>query len=142
MDNRNLAWKNSLWATALLLVSALAGCGFELKGTANTDRSTSLDGIAVMLVSSQPRGELTAAVAKQLQLEGAAIAGESPAEQGGRLVLRLGEERFQQRNLSLTAQARSATLHVGSLNRSRFASATKLSNMSCLAAKSTQPTLQ
>ena len=112
MDNRNLAWKNSLWATALLLVSALAGCGFELKGTANTDRSTSLDGIAVMLVSSQPRGELTAAVAKQLQLEGAAIAGESPAEQGGRLVLRLGEERFQQRNLSLTAQARSAEVEL------------------------------
>ncbi|MGD2008495.1 MAG: LPS assembly lipoprotein LptE, partial [Cellvibrionales bacterium] len=43
-----------------------------------------------------------------LRLEGAEIV----ADDGSGLVLRLGEERFQQRNLSLTAQARSAEVEL------------------------------
>jgi LPS-assembly lipoprotein len=47
-------------------------------------------------------------VANQLRLEGALLDSQS----GEALVLRLGEERFQQRNLSLTAQARSAEVEL------------------------------
>ncbi len=66
-----------------------------------------MDGVALMLITSQPRSELTAALTSQLRLEGAEIVAD-----GSGLVLRLGEERFQQRNLSLTAQARSAEVEL------------------------------
>ena len=92
----------------LLLCLCLQGCGFQLKGTAAAGSSETLTDVAISLVSSQPRGELTAAVANQLRLEGALLDSQS----GEALVLRLGEERFQQRNLSLTAQARSAEVEL------------------------------
>ena len=92
----------------LLLYLSLQGCGFQLKGTAAAGSSETLTDVAISLVSSQPRGELTAAVANQLRLEGALLDSQS----GEALVLRLGEERFQQRNLSLTAQARSAEVEL------------------------------
>jgi LPS-assembly lipoprotein len=93
---------------ALLLCLTLVGCGFQLKGTGDSGASQTLAGVEFFLISSQPRGELTAAVANQLRLEGAVISPESD----GALRLRLGEERFQQRNLSLTAQARSAEVEL------------------------------
>ena len=93
---------------AILLCLGAASCGFQLKGTTGNGTSASLDGVALMLISSQPRSELTAALISQLRLEGAEIV----ADDGSGLVLRLGEERFQQRNLSLTAQARSAEVEL------------------------------
>ena len=92
---------------AMLLCLGAASCGFQLKGTTGSGTSASLDGVALMLISSQPRSELTAALISQLRLEGAEIVAD-----GSGLVLRLGEERFQQRNLSLTAQARSAEVEL------------------------------
>ena len=92
---------------AVLLCLVLAGCGFQLKGAGNASSQTLTD-VPVALISSQPRGELTAAVANQLRLEGA-LPGTGA---GDELTLRLGEERFQQRNLSLTAQARSAEVEL------------------------------
>ncbi len=92
---------------AMVLCLGAASCGFQLKGTAGNGNSASMDGVALMLITSQPRSELTAALTSQLRLEGAEIVAD-----GSGLVLRLGEERFQQRNLSLTAQARSAEVEL------------------------------
>lgn len=92
----------------LLLTALLAGCGFQLKGTADSPRGASLQEQRVAVVSSQPRSELTAAVIQQLQLEGAEVT--APGKEA--LILHLGPERFVQRNLSLTAQARSAEVEL------------------------------
>ena len=91
-----------------LLTFFLVGCGFQLKGAAGSLGSTSLTGTEVVLVSRQPRGELTTALREQLRLQGALLNQETTEG----LVLRLGEERFQQRNLSLTAQARAAEVEL------------------------------
>lgn len=92
----------------LVLTLLLVGCGFQLKGTAGASDSASLSGTEIMLISSQPRGELTTALREQLRLQGAVLSEET--KEG--LVLRLGVERFQQRNLSLTAQARAAEVEL------------------------------
>ncbi|MDG1064901.1 MAG: LPS assembly lipoprotein LptE [Luminiphilus sp.] len=98
----------------------LVGCGFQLKGTAGAVNSPSLAGTEVVLISGQPRGELTTALRQQLRLQGAVLSEETTEG----LVLRLGAERFQQRNLSLTAQARAAEVELtmmASLNLSQGA---------------------
>ena len=92
----------------VLFTFFLAGCGFQLKGTPGDLDSSSLTGTEVVLISRQPRGELTTALRAQLRLQGAVLREET--SEG--LVLQLGEERFQQRNLSLTAQARAAEVEL------------------------------
>ena len=92
----------------VLFTFFLAGCGFQLKGTPGDLDSSSLTGTEVVLISRQPRGELTTALRAQLRLQGAVLSEET--SEG--LVLQLGEERFQQRNLSLTAQARAAEVEL------------------------------
>ena len=91
----------------LLLCLVLVGCGFQLKGS-GSGPSNSLEGRNIALISAQPRAELSAAVVHQLGLEGATIVEPEPST----LVFKLGAERFQQRNLSLTAQARSAEVEL------------------------------
>jgi len=98
----------SLHSAAILLICSLMGCGFQLKGTPGSPDSPSLAGTELVLISSQPRGELTTALREQLRLQGVVV-GEKTTEG---LVLRLGGERFQQRNLSLTAQARAAEVEL------------------------------
>ena len=98
----------SLHSAAILLICSLMGCGFQLKGTPGSPDSPSLAGTELVLISSQPRGELTTALREQLRLQGVVL-GEKTTEG---LVLRLGGERFQQRNLSLTAQARAAEVEL------------------------------
>ena len=95
-------------ASAILFLSALlTGCGFQLKGSAqNSDPS--LIGQSIRLISDEPRNELTAAIGQQLKLAGAIL----NEPEAATLVLRLGAEQFQQRNLSLTAQARSAEVEL------------------------------
>jgi outer membrane lipopolysaccharide assembly protein LptE/RlpB len=66
-----------------------------------------LIGQTFRLVSIQPRNELTAALIQQLTLEGAII-----NDNDTNYVVNLGLENFQQRNLSLTAQARSAEVEL------------------------------
>lgn len=97
-----------LHSAAILLICSLMGCGFQLKGTPGSPDSPSLAGTELVLISSQPRGELTTALREQLRLQGM-VFGEKTTEG---LVLRLGGERFQQRNLSLTAQARAAEVEL------------------------------
>ena len=97
-----------LHSAAVLLICSLMGCGFQLKGTPGSPDSPSLAGTELVLISSQPRGELTTALREQLRLQGVVV-GEKTTEG---LVLRLGGERFQQRNLSLTAQARAAEVEL------------------------------
>lgn len=97
-----------LHGAVLLVICLLMGCGFQLKGTAGSLDSPSLNGTELVLISSQPRGELTTALREQLRLQGAVIS--EKTTEG--LILRLGGERFQQRNLSLTAQARAAEVEL------------------------------
>ena len=104
MKMSTLGYGSLLFLFAFFLV----GCGFQLKGTAGSLGSSSLTGTEVVLVSRQPRGELTTALREQLRLQGALLSQETTEG----LVLRLGEERFQQRNLSLTAQARAAEVEL------------------------------
>lgn len=99
---------NKWLALQLVIALLLAGCGFQLKGTASNQSSNSMSGEAIAVASAQPRSELTAAVLQQLRLEGADII----ERRADALLLRLGAERFQQRNLSLTAQARSAEVEL------------------------------
>jgi len=68
----------------------------------------SLNGQVVWLASSQPRSLLSAALAQQLTNAGVRL-DEGDSEP---LLLKLGEEQFEQRNLSLTAQARSAEVEL------------------------------
>ena len=97
-----------LHSAAILLICSLMGCGFQLKGAQGSPVSPSLAGTELVLISSQPRGELTTALREQLRLQGVVLS-ETTTEG---LVLRLGGERFQQRNLSLTAQARAAEVEL------------------------------
>jgi LPS-assembly lipoprotein len=61
-----------------------------------------------VLAASSPRGELAVAVSRSLKLSGAVI-----VERGDSgLVLKLGDEQFARRNLSLTAQARAAEVEL------------------------------
>ena len=85
-----------LHSAAILLICSLMGCGFQLKGTPGSPDSPSLAGTELVLISSQPRGELTTALREQLRLQGVVLGEHTTAG----LVLRLGGERFQQRNLS------------------------------------------
>jgi len=91
----------------LLLCLGLAACGFQLKGTGEGSSNATLSGQTFRLVSAQPRNELTATLIQQLNLEGAVI-NDNDAD----YVVNLGLENFQQRNLSLTAQARSAEVEL------------------------------
>lgn len=100
--------KFSLTSVCALFILFLVGCGFQLKGTQGAFSSPSLVGIDVVLISGQPRGELTTALREQLRLQGAILVDQT--EEG--LVLRLGEERFQQRNLTLNAQATAAEVEL------------------------------
>ena len=103
--------KNLAHTAAFCVISViLSGCGFQLKGTqAHADSgSASLRGRAVQLASSQPRSALITALSQQLSNAGARLdTGDSEA-----LVLKLGAETFEQRNLSLTARARSAEVEL------------------------------
>ena len=93
---------------ALTISCLLGGCGFQLKGTDTNTSNASLEGKSFRLLSAQPRNELTAALIQQLTLSGATVVDSNDA----RYLINLGPETFQQRNLSLTAQARSAEVEL------------------------------
>ncbi len=103
--------KNLACSAALcVLTMILSGCGFQLKGTqAHADSgSGSLRGRSVQLASGQPRSALITALSQQLSSAGARL--DTPDSEA--LVLKLGAETFEQRNLSLTARARSAEVEL------------------------------
>ena len=99
------SWKNLIFT---LLLLALSGCGFQLKGTGNIAGDNSLRGQTLVVISNDARGELTLALLEQLRLAGAVVS----AGQTAALSVQIGREDFSQRNLSLTAQARSAEIEL------------------------------
>ena len=86
----------------------LAGCGFQLKGNDAASGSAKLEGMTLQLINSQPRSELTREVSRALTATGLVLLEEGDAM----LTLVLKSERFTQRNVSLTAQARAAELEL------------------------------
>ena len=70
-----------LHSAAVLLICSLMGCGFQLKGTPGSPDSPSLAGTELVLISSQPRGELTTALREQLRLQGVVV-GKKPRRAG------------------------------------------------------------
>ena len=105
-----LNFHGSRLSIALLLAMCcfVNRCGFQLKGTDKTASDTSLSGKSFRLISAQPRNELTAALIQQLTLSGATISDDMDTP----YLVSIGAEAFQQRNLSLTAQARSAEVEL------------------------------
>jgi LPS-assembly lipoprotein len=90
--------------TALI---TLAGCGFQLKGTAQEGNSE-WEGLSLRLITTDPRGELTREVARELASMKITLTDD--LETPTRLTLR--DEQFMQRNVSLTAQARAAEMEL------------------------------
>ena len=96
------------WLCFSAILTCLAGCGFQLKGSDANSSSAKLEGMTLQLISSQPRSELTREVSKALSAAGLMLLEEGDAM----LTLVLQPEQFMQRNISLTAQARSAELEL------------------------------
>ncbi len=91
----------------LMALIALSGCGFQLKGSAQAGNSE-WEGLSLRLISTDPRGELTREVARELSSMKITLT--EDLETPTRLTLR--EEQFTQRNVSLTAQARAAEMEL------------------------------
>ena len=91
---------------SVLALMTLTSCGFQLKGTGSN--TTQLHGLAIRLVSGQPRAELRREVTRELAANGLVLRDDPDTD----LSLRLGPEEFTQRNVSLTAQARAAELEL------------------------------
>ena len=96
------------WLCLSAILTCLAGCGFQLKGSDANSNSAKLEGMTLQLISSQPRSELTREVSKALSAAGLVLLEEGDAM----LTLVLQPELFMQRNISLTAQARAAELEL------------------------------
>jgi LPS-assembly lipoprotein len=79
---------------------ALAGCGFQLRGTVDIPE----EWLTLHLVTASPNGELAKGVRSSFSNNGVqwVEAGEA------NYVLQLGNEKFEQRNLSIGANARAA----------------------------------
>ena len=90
----------------LALTLALAGCGFELRG--QNARAVTLGQYPISVVSPAPNSEFTSQLRTALSRLGATVVEPSQAA----LVVQVGIERFEQRNLSLTARARAAELEI------------------------------
>ena len=96
------------WICLSAILMCLAGCGFQLKGTDAASNSAKLEGMTLQLISSQPRSELTREVSRALNATGLMLLEEGDAM----LTLVLQPEQYTQRNVSLTAQARTAELEL------------------------------
>ncbi len=92
---------------AALLIAMIAGCGFQLKGTGQ-EGEAQWAGVTLRLISVDPRSELTREVTRELAAMKISLTDE--IDTPTRLTLR--EERFEQRNVSLTAQARAAEMEL------------------------------
>lgn len=94
-------------AALFMALFALAGCGFQLKGTLQ-EGDTPWEALTLRLISVDPRSELTREVVRELA--GMKILLSDEMDTPIRLTLR--EEQFVQRNVSLTAQARAAEMEL------------------------------
>ena len=107
---RNSLGKSALgrWLCLSAILTCLAGCGFQLKGSDAASSSAKLEGMTLQLISSQPRSELTREVSRALSATGLMLLEEGDAM----LTLVLQPEQFMRRNVSLTAQTRAAELEL------------------------------
>jgi LPS-assembly lipoprotein len=94
-------------ACLLAAFSCLMSCGFQLKGTGSSE-SMGLQGLELRLVSVQPQSDLTREVSRELSNAGVVLTDATDSA----LQLTLQAEKFIQRNVSLTAQARAAELEL------------------------------
>ena len=92
---------------AALFMALITGCGFQLKGTSQ-EGDAQWEGLTMRLISVDPRSELTREVTRELAAMKISLTDE--IDTPTRLTLR--EERFEQRNVSLTAQARAAEMEL------------------------------
>lgn len=92
--------------TSLVALLALTACGFELRG--QNARAETLGQYPIAVVSAAPNGEFTSQLRTALSRLGANVVEPSGAE----LIVQVGVEGFEQRNLSLTARARAAELEI------------------------------
>ena len=90
-------------AVVLVLLLTVNGCGFQLRGT---EAATAMpqDWQKLSLVTGNPNSEFSREVQARFSANGIQWVDRDEAD----YVLRLGQERFSQRNLSLNAQARAA----------------------------------
>ena len=93
-------------AASLLSLLALTSCGFELRG--QNARAETLGLYPIAVLSAAPNSEFTSQLRTALSRLGASVVEPSEAI----LILQVGTERFEQRNLSLTARARAAELEL------------------------------
>jgi len=91
----------------LALAIALGGCGFQLRGT-QTATAMPQDWQKMNLVTGNPNSEFSREVQARFSANGIQWVDRNEAD----YVLKLGPERFSQRNLSLNAQARAAELEL------------------------------
>lgn len=90
-------------ALLLILCLGLSACGFQLRGTGGGSALPE-DWRSMYLLTNEPNGELTRVVESTFSASG--IVWEPRAE--ARYIIRIGPERFSQRNLSINAEARAA----------------------------------
>ena len=98
--------RRAVIGTSLVAMLALTGCGFELRG--QNARAKTLGQYPIAVVSSAPNSEFTSQLRTALSRLGANVVEPSEAA----LIVQVGVERFDQRNLSLTARARAAELEI------------------------------
>lgn len=91
----------------LLLASLLAGCGFQLRGSA-TDTAIPASWQKLALVTGNPNSEFSREVQARFAANGIEWVDRDQAD----YIVRLGPERFSQRNLSLNSQARASELEL------------------------------
>ncbi len=87
----------------LLLCLGITACGFQLRGTGGGS-ALPAEWTRMYLASNDPNGELTRIVKSTFSASGIIWVPREEAQH----ILRLGPERFSQRNLSVNAQARAA----------------------------------
>lgn len=96
-----LRWLAVITVTGLVL--SLGACGFQLRGS-GSGSALPEEWRSMHLLSANPNGELARIVESSFSANGINWAPRSEA----RYMLRLGPERFSQRNLSVNDQARAA----------------------------------
>jgi LPS-assembly lipoprotein len=91
----------------LLLAALLAGCGFHLRGS-NTETALPASWQKLSLITGNPNSEFSRDVQARFAANGIQWVDRDEAD----YVLKLGPERFSQRNLSLNSQARASELEL------------------------------
>ncbi len=95
--------RNALLLTLLGATLVLAGCGFQLRGTGGV--SVPVEWKSMYLITSSPNSEFSREVKLRFAANGIEWADDKA---DANYWVRLGTERFSQRNLSLNADARAA----------------------------------